>query len=171
MENKILGAILLLSAIVLAIVIFTFNSALENKSEASCSCTEMQNGGSCPMESKTSWPVYLGIIAIALVAGLGAYLIFFEKSQKAILSTLEKQKQHADSEEKFNIFLKALNSDEQKIIKAVKEQEGITQQTLSLRTGIHKSKLSILLDALEKKDLITRKEKGKTKQVYIKISI
>jgi len=36
---------------------------------------------------------------------------------------------------------------------------------------MHKSKLSIVLDGLEKKGLVTRKEKGKTKQVFLKINI
>ena len=74
-------------------------------------------------------------------------------------------------EEKFNILLKGLNHDEKKILNAVKEQDGITQQTLRLRTDIHKSKLSIVLDGLEKKGLVTRKEKGKTKQVFLKIGL
>lgn len=125
----------------------------------------------CPMEKQTPWQMYFGIILASALAALGIYLVYFEKSQKAIISTLEKQKQEQTSEENFSILLKGLNDDEKKIIKAVREQEGITQQTLSLRTDIHKSKLSILLDGLEKKSLIKRKEKGKTKQVFLKIMI
>ena len=68
-------------------------------------------------------------------------------------------------------MLKGLDQDERKVIKAVKEQDGITQQTLRLRNDLHKSKLSIILDGLEKKELIVRKEKGKTKQVFLKINI
>lgn len=171
MDNKKLGIILIIACFLLGFLIFAFNQALNAQSEASCSCTETQNGGLCPMNEKTPWQTYAGIILISAIAALGIYLIFFEKSQKAIISTLEKQKTIQTEEEKFNILLKGLNTDEQKIIKAVKEQDGITQQTLRLRTDLHKSKLSIVLDGLEKKGLIARKEKGKTKQVFLKIGL
>jgi len=131
----------------------------------------MQKGGFCPDNNSTSWQTYLGIILISGIAALGIYLIFFEKSQKAIISTLEKQKQIQKEEEKFGILLKGLNEDEQKVIRAVKEQDGITQQTLRLRTDMHKSKLSIVLDGLEKKGLIKKVPKGKTNQVFLKIGL
>ncbi len=171
MDNKKLGVILIIFCLVLGFLIFTFNQALNVQSEASCECEEMQEGGSCPMDVSTPWQTYLGIILISGIAALGIYLIFFEKSQKEIVSALEKQKHIKVEEEKFDILLKGLNDDEKKVLKAVKEQDGITQQTLRLRTDLHKSKLSIVLDGLEKKGLITRKEKGKTKQVFLKIAI
>jgi len=169
-DNKNLGIILIIACLVLGFLIFSFNSKLNIQLEASCSCTAMETG-SCPHEKQTPWQTYLGIISISAVAALGIYLIFFEKSQKEIISTLEKQKQIKIGEERFDILLKGLSNDEKRVIKAVKEQDGITQQTLRLRTDLHKSKLSIVLDGLEKKELITRKVKGKTKQIFLKIRI
>ena len=171
MDNKIIGTMLIAVCLVLGFLIFTFNNALNAQAEASCNCVEMQESGACPMENQTPWQIYLGIILISGIAALGIYLIFFDKSQKEIVKILEKQKHIQLKEEKFDILLKALNNDEKKILKAVKEQDGITQQTLRFRTDIHKSKLSILLDGLEKKELIARKEKGKTKQVFLKIAL
>jgi uncharacterized membrane protein len=171
MDNKKLGIILIIVCLVLGFLIFTFNQALNVQAQATCSCEAMQDGGFCPHEKQTPWQTYLGIVLISGVAALGIYLVFFEKSQKEIISTLRKQRQIQTQEEKFDILLKGLNSAEQKIVKAVKEQDGITQQTLRLRTDLHKSKLSILLDGLEKKGLIARKEKGKTKQVFLKIGL
>jgi uncharacterized membrane protein len=113
----------------------------------------------------------LGVALAASIAALGIYLIFFERSQREIISALGKQKQMKLKEEKFGILLKGLGKDEQKVIKAVKEQDGITQHTLRLRADMHKSKLSIVLDGLEKKGLIKRVAKGKTKQVFLKIGL
>lgn len=169
MENKKLGLILIIACIVLGFIVFTFNQALIEHEEASCECTAMQEGGLCPMDRQTNWQTYAGIILIAAIAALGIYLIFFEKSQKEIISTLEKQKKIQTNEEMFNILLKGLDKDEQKVIKAVRIQDGITQQTLRLRTDLHKSKLSIVLDGLEKKSLVKKVKKGKTNQVFLKI--
>jgi len=169
MDNKKIGILLISVCFILGFIIFTFNHALNTQTEAACSCTEMSNLGYCPHKSTTSWQTYLGIILISGMTALGIYLIFFDKSQKDIAQILKKQKHIQIQEEKFSILLKGLDEDEKKIIKAVKDQEGVTQQTLRLRTGLHKSKLSILLDRLEKKDLIARKKKGKTNQVFLKI--
>ena len=87
------------------------------------------------------------------------------------MSTLEKQKQIQIEDEMFDILLKGLSSDEQRVIKAVKEQDGITQQTLRLRADLHKSKLSIVLADLEKKGLIKKIAKGKTNKIFLKIRI
>lgn len=171
MENKKLGIMLIAACLVLGFIIFTFNSALNAQAQASCACEEMQESGLCSMDSKTPWQTYLGIILISAMAALGIYLISFEKSQKAIVSTLERQKQIQLGEEKFNILLKGLNEEEKKVLNAVREQDGITQQTLRLRTDLHKSKLSIVLDGLEKKGLIKRVPKGKTNQVFLKIGL
>jgi len=171
MDNKKLGIILILVCLILGLLIFTFDRKLNEQSDSACSCEFMDSGGVCPAEDHPHWQTYLAIILLSGIVALGIYLIFFEKSQKEIVSTLNRQKQIQTQEEKFEILLKGLNEEEKKIIKAVKEQEGITQQTLKLRVDMHKSKLSIVLDSLEKKGLITRKEKGKTKQIFLKIAL
>ncbi|MBW2980503.1 hypothetical protein KY360_03740 [Candidatus Woesearchaeota archaeon] len=171
MDNKQLGIILIGLCLVLGFLISTFNSALNAQAEASCTCTAMEEGGLCPHEKQTPWQTYLGIVLVSAIAALGIYLIFFEKSQKEIISTLEKHKKIQVDEEKFNILLKGLDVDEKNVLKAVKEQDGITQQTLRLRTDLHKSKLSIVLDGLEKKGLIKKEPKGKTNQIFLKIGL
>lgn len=171
MDNKKLGVILILVCVILGVLIFTLNDQLNSQAELGCTCTAMDEGGSCPHEDQNPWQTYVAVILIAGVAALGVYLIFFEKSQKEIISTLEKQKQIQTSEEKLEILLKGLNSDEQRVIKAVKEQDGIAQNTLRLRTDLHKSKLSIVLDVLEKKGLIKKVPDGKTNRVYLKIGL
>lgn len=171
MDNKKVGIIIIVFCILLGILIFAFDNKLNRQADASCECEEMKDGGFCPHEQKSSSLTYFGVIITSAIAALGLYLIFFEKSQKAIISTLEKQKQVQTKEEKVGILLKGLAEEEKKVITAVLEQDGITQQTLRFRTGLHKSKLSIVLGDLEKKGLIVRKEKGKTNQVFLKIAL
>ncbi len=172
MDNQKLGIMLVVFCIIIAVIFFSFKNQIKEASNQGCTCDVMEEGGVCSAATSTLGIIdYVSIALIFSMLALGIYLIFFEKSQKAIVSTLEKQKQIQTEQEKFDILLKGLTQDEQKVLKAIKEQDGITQQTLRLRTDIHKSKLSILLDGLEKKGLIARKEKGKTKQVFLKVHI
>ena len=100
---------------------------------------------------------------------LGFYLLFFNKTEKAILERLEKEKELKVEDMKFKILMKALDPFEQKAIEAIKEQEGITQSTLRLRVNMSKSKLSYVLEELEKRGLIKRIEKGKTLAIYLRV--
>lgn len=179
MDNKKLGMILIAVAILLIIALAFIRAEINRSYQSQINFYE-QNGDQCPSDpelcpheqrAEAQIPIFVAGAVLIGVAALGAYLIFFEKSQREIISTLEKQKHIQVEEEKFSILLKGLSEDEKKIINAVREQDGITQQTLRLRTDLHKSKLSIVLDGLEKKGLIARKEKGKTKQVFLKMRL
>ena len=66
------------------------------------------------------------------------------------------------------MILKGLDNYEKKVMNAVKEQEGITQNTLRIRTDMSKAKLSYVLQDLEKRGLIKRIKKGKTLAVFFK---
>jgi ribosomal protein S25 len=173
MDNKKLGIIILIVGIILAVSIYLIKlkeDAIINKvivETGSC----FLDDGTCLHNDRSFTFYIIGWIVSAALIALSLYILFFEKSQKEIISTLEKQKLINKTEEKLSILFKGLDEDEQKIIKAVKDQDGITQQTLRLRTDLHKSKLSIILDRLEKKNLIKRVEKGKTKQVFLKIDL
>jgi uncharacterized membrane protein len=173
MENKKLGLIILTVGIILAISVYMIKlkeDSMINKVVAEKG-TCFLDDGTCLHDDRSLAFYAVGWIFSAALIALSFYLIFFEKSQKAIISALENQKNIKVDEEKMNILFKGLDADEQKVIKAVKDQDGITQQTLRLRTDLHKSKLSIVLDGLEKKGLIKRVEQGKTKQVFLKIKL
>ena len=157
MDNKKLGIGLIIISVILAVIltylIFSINKAYQPQ-------IDQYAGGSCPSDpdvcphvqrSRAYYPVYFGFGIVLIIISLGIYLIFFEKSQKAILDTLKETKETKLKEDNFGILLKGLDNDEKEIIKAIKEQDGISQSTLGLRTNIHKSKLSIILNGLEKK--------------------
>ena len=100
---------------------------------------------------------------------LGFYIVIFNKSEERILRRLEEEKDKKIGENKFDIILMALDDYEKKVMKAVKEQDGVTQSTLRLRTDMSKAKLSYVLQELEKRNLIKRTKKGKTLQVFLRI--
>ncbi|MFC1705143.1 helix-turn-helix transcriptional regulator [Nanoarchaeota archaeon] len=173
MDNKRLGILLLIIGILIASSIFgvkTKEDQIINKvieEEGTCFLED----GTCLHFDRNLTMYFAGWTLSAVIIALGIYLSVFEKSQKEIISTLEKHKTIQVNEEKFDILLKGLDADEKKVMKAVKEQDGITQQTLRLRTDLHKSKLSIVLDGLQKKDLIKKEPKGKTNQIFLKIGL
>ena len=167
MNNKKIGGLLIIFCILLFLLVLSFNHQLNKAAEISCSCGE----GTCPHEQQTPNLIYFGIILITALAALGVYLLFFEKTQQRIFDALDQHHKTQTKEEKFNILLKGLTNDEKKVIKSIKEQGGITQQTLRIRTGMHKSKLSIIITNLEKKGLITKTPKGKTNKIHLKIKL
>ena len=65
--------------------------------------------------------------------------------------------------------MKFLNPFEAKVLRKIKEEEGITQSTLRLKLDMSKAKLSYVLQDLEKRELIKRVEKGKTLQIFSKV--
>ncbi|MBU2561431.1 MAG: hypothetical protein KKD17_03970 [Nanoarchaeota archaeon] len=179
MDNRKLGMILIAVSLVLLVllvlirtsIVAAYQSEIDKYVAAGEACPA--DPDFCPHEqrARAQIPIFIAGALLIGVISLGVYLIFFEKSQREILSTLKREKHIQSAEEKFNILLKGLGPEERKVVLAVKEQDGITQQTLRLRTDMHKSKLSIVLDGLEKKGLIKRIEKGKTKQVFLKIAL
>lgn len=171
MDNRKIGAILIISGLLIGIIVFSLNAQLKESADAGCTCPAMQEGGVCPHEKVAPWQTFVAVALISGLAALGIYLIFFEKSQKEIVSSLRKEKELRTKDEVFSILLKGLDESEKKVLSAVKEQDGISQHTLRLRTDMHKSRLSLILDSLEKKNIIKRELKGKTKLVYLKISL
>ena len=125
--------------------------------------------GTCLHEREYTIYYFGGILAAAIVI-LGVYLIFFNKGQELLL------KQHkeiasalteAKEKDAFQAYLAGFSEEEQKVLNAIREQEGIQQSTLRYRTGIAKTSLSLLLKSLEERGVISKKEHAKTNQVFL----
>lgn len=177
MDDRKLGWMLIVAGLVFIIVIFIFKIQIDR---LTAQLMDLSGGvcvlesGECPHE-QSNLPVYLGIVGITFILGLGIYLILFSKTtktfettQRDILRTIEKTKSKELKEERFKILLTGLDEDEKKVIMAVKEQDGISQSTLRYRTDLSKTKLSMVLKELEKKGLIAKVKKGKINNIFLK---
>ena len=163
MENKKLGFIILSFSVIASILAFGFTNLLGRQTTAleSYSTNEYQR-----VESLLGLS-HVAIGLICFIGALGIYLLFFSTSEEAILKRLVEEKNMKIEEDKFELVLKAMDDNEKKVLKAIKEQSGITQSTLKYRTDLSKAKVSQILTDFEKKHLIKREEKGKTYAVYL----
>ena len=93
--------------------------------------------------------------------------MFFSTSEEAILRRLEEEKNMKLQEDKFELVLKGMDENEKKVLKAIREQNGITQSTLKFRADLSKAKISQVLTDFERKNLIRREEKGKTYELFL----
>ncbi|PIO07353.1 hypothetical protein COU59_03435 [Candidatus Pacearchaeota archaeon CG10_big_fil_rev_8_21_14_0_10_34_12] len=165
MENKKLGIVLIIISLAIGGTFLYYNSILSEKSEElGCfnqpGCISIERGLSLS---------HFAIGIFAFILALGFYLLFFNKTDERIMKKLEDEKNRKINDERFSWILKALDEYEKKVLKAVKEQNGITQNTLRLRVDMSKAKLSYVLQELEKRNLVKRVKKGKTLEVWLKV--
>ncbi len=161
MDNKRLGIIIIGIGVLFALAVFALSELSHKTDNAFCIASVKP--------ATVISHISLGIVVAAL--SLGAYLLIFSKSEKAILDRIEQQTNKETIKNKFEILLLGLGKDEKNVIIAVKEQDGITQHTLGIRTGLHKSKLSIVVTMLEQKGLVQKQKKGKTNQIFLRVKL
>ena len=161
-QKKIGVLILVLAAVLVGIFLFVIQSLNQQIQTLGCfadpSCTQVETSLSI---------VHFAFGIFGFLFSLGFYLLVFATGEEAIVKRLESDTTRKLSEEKFSILLKGLDEYEKKVLSAVREQNGITQQTLRLRTNFSKAKLSQVLTTLEKKELVRREKEKKTLAVYL----
>ena len=175
MNQKHIGIILLIIAVLIAVFI-----AFSQQRESASVDQYVQKEGSCFLEDGTclhKQNMYFFVFGWALAGVLflfGIYLTFFDKTQKFLIdhqiqvsSALASAKKQERKKDEFNAFISGFNEEEQRVLKAIKDQEGIKQSTLRYRTNISKTSLSLILKSLEDRKIISRKTSGKTKEVYL----
>ena len=173
MNQKQIGAILIITGVIIAAFVF-FAKAKEDAAinliiheRNSCYLDD----GTCLHEDRDLTIYIVGWILSGALILLGIYLAFFDKTQKLLAEHQVKVSaalNEASRKDEFNAFLAAFDKDEQNILKAIKDQEGIQQSTLRYKTGISKTKLSLLLKSLEERDIIKRKVSGNTNEVFLR---
>lgn len=165
MENKKLGVLLIIISFIVGAMFFYYSSQLVRQGD-DMGC--YPNEDCIGIEKALSFS-HFAIGVFSFIFALGFYLIFFNKTEKAILNKLEDEKNKKVEDMKFEIIMKALDPYERKVVKEVREQPGITQNTLRIRADMSKAKLSYVLQELEKRGIVKRVEKGKTLAIYLKI--
>ena len=163
MENKKLGFVILSFSIVASVLAFGFMGILGRQTTA----LQCYPTSECQRVESLMGLSHVAVGLISFIGALGIYLLFFSTSEEAILKRLEEEKNMKIEQDKFELILKAMDDNERKVLKAIKEQEGITQSTLKFRTDLSKAKVSQILTGFEKKNLVKREIKGKTYAVYL----
>ncbi len=122
----------------------------------------------CPQaESSIAIPDMTAFLLLAFGIILGAYLIRSDSTNRTILEEVKGTRSRLASDERRSLIESILTAEERKIIAAVREQPGISQATLRLRTNLSKAKLSVTLKELETRKLIRKVEDGKTNSVHL----
>ncbi len=167
MNNKKLGVIILLFGIIIAVILVNIMGKL-NTSIATQGC--YPNDSCRRMESSLSITNFaFGVIGF--IIGLGFYLFFLTGGEEALLNVLQEEKDIKVKDNKFNILMQALDQSEQKVLQSIKDQDGITQNTLRLKTNLSKTKISYVVNDLEKRGLIKRIPKSKTFAIYLSANL
>ena len=165
MNSKKVGVTLLvLSAVLLGIFVFSTQSLTTESEELGC----FNNEECKPVQAAMSM-THLGFGFFGFILALGVYLLVFAKGEQAILSILKKEKEVLSTNEKFAILLMGLDEFERKVMEEIRKQDGVTQNTLKLRVDMSKAKLSQILTELEKKKLIARHPHKKTLAIFSRL--
>jgi len=164
MENKKLGILIVIITILLIAIFLIVIRSLNQEIQA-LGC--YQNPGCQTIETSLSI-IHFAFGIFGFLLALGSYLLFFSRGEEAIVRRLEADTSRKLQEDKLSILLKGLDQFEQQALLKIKEQEGITQNTLRLRVDMSKAKLSQVLTTLEKKGLIRRVPEKKTLALYVR---
>lgn len=169
METKKLGFLIIGMSVVLGFIMFSYMGKLNVQGQQlSCNPTN-----ECRQVSSLLGLSHIAVGFLSFIFALGFFLLFFNKSENGmskeedILKKINEEKTQRAVEDKFSLLLRPLDENERKILISVKEQDGITQSTLKYRANLSKAKVSQILTDFEKKDLIARKAKGKTYEVFL----
>jgi uncharacterized membrane protein len=167
MRNRIVGILVIGIALLIGFIIFSFNQAMTNIVNTSCS-----HGSSCPMWGSIEFQTNVSIAIMVFIIAIGLYLIFFGKEEIKItkIKTVKQQIEPKKiTKENYQKAMSVLNRDEKTILEKIIEAQGtIFQSELVDKTKFPKVRVTRILDKLEGKGLIERKRRGMTNVVVLK---
>ena len=148
MNNRNVGLIIIAFALLIGFIVYSFNMALTDIVNASCS-----HGDSCPMWGTIDFQTNVSIGIIVFVILIGLYFIFVPNDIKLV--------------KKINI--KNLDNEERVIIDILEKSDGsMFQSEIVEESKYQKTKVTRILDKLEGKGAVERKRRGMTNIVILK---
>lgn len=173
MDQKKTGIVIMLFGLVLGASIFAIKiretQMIDKIVDEQGSC--FLSDGTCLHQDMDN-PFYILGIGFSLALSIfGAYIAFFDKTQDELArhqKIVSGALAEASRKDEFKAYLAGFDENEQNVIAAVHEQDGIKQSTLRYRTGMSKTSLSLMLKNLEERGIISRKDSGKTKEIYLR---
>jgi len=166
MKAREIGLIIIGIALLLGFVVFSFNQALSEIVNTSCS-----HGPTCPMWGTINFQTQVGAGIMALVILVGLYFIFFVKDKKEYIpqNPITQILPKKITKEAYSTVLSKMATDEKKVFELVLEKNGsIYQSELVEKTLFGKVKMTRVLDKLENQGLVERKRRGMTNIVTVK---
>ncbi len=113
-------------------------------------------------------PYYLAVIPLIFtIAGIALILFSAFRIFEAKRSEEKSEIEEKCEDDKMGVVEKLLEGDELEVFKIIRENEGVTQDSLHFRTGFSPSKVSMIVKKLEEKNLIYRERFGKTYRIYL----
>ncbi len=162
MNNRTLGGIIIGISIIIAALLLSLIGDLSEQRREECKPSEQ-----CQEINTRSEYSHAGVGLTAALFSLGLYLLFFTRSDRAVVERLEREKQEELHERKLDILQRAMDDGESTVFQAIRDSPGITQADLSTVTDLSKAKVSETVRSLEDKNIIRREEAGKTYSLHV----
>jgi len=163
MKNKIVGIIVIVIALIIGFITWSFNTALADIVSTSCS-----HGTTCPMWGDIKVQTTISVSLMILVLLIGLYLIFFGQERVEIIKKI-REKIKTGGKKNYDKAIKTMTSEEKRLFNLILDSQGaIFQSELVEKSGFDKVKVSRILDRLEGQQLIERKRRGMTNIVVLK---
>ncbi|PIN87301.1 hypothetical protein COV19_00255 [Candidatus Woesearchaeota archaeon CG10_big_fil_rev_8_21_14_0_10_44_13] len=155
MKNRNVGILLLVVALFILFLIVSYNKAMEDIVNATCT-----HGPECSMYKTIGVQKTISYSLIGMLIAASLYVIIFLKDR-----TMPGQSAPKPSKK----VLEGLDNTEKKILDLVSRSEGsMYQSDIMKETGFSKVKVTRVLDRLEAKGLTERKRRGMTNIVVLR---
>ncbi len=162
MQNKKIGTLIIVLTIVSGLFLLSYLEKTKSTGKDS-GCIKSECSGVFAIMNSAN----IGLGLLFGLLSLGIYLVFFSKGEQALLEYIEREKASLGKEEKLRVIAMLLDPNEKKVFDVIRENEGITQHMIRIKTDLSKATVSEVLSAFEKKNIINKVSKGKTYSVFL----